>query len=79
MQSLYPECSYIKENIHDVFSLVDMEICSRSSIFLRSGGSSWSLNVSQERHGRGVDHSDKENLEILSGSKLDDVDLEEDV
>ena len=37
------------DQIHDFLSLVEMEICSRSKIFIYSGGSSWSKNIRQER------------------------------
>ena len=64
-KNLYPECPYFVENLHDVFSLLDMEVCSSSKIFLRSGGSSWSSNVAQERHIHGTDVRDFENMELL--------------
>ena len=71
-----PDCPYINENSHDVFSLIDMEICTNSFIFLRSSGSSWSLNVAQDRHVRGIDAEDFENMSVM-GVKGEGFDEEE--
>lgn len=37
------------DQIHDFLSLVEMELCSMSRVFIYSGASSWSRNVNQER------------------------------
>lgn len=78
VEAFYPKCEYLKENLHDVFSLVEMEICARSKLFLSSGGSSWSLNIAQERRIDQVDANDRENLEVISDGKVGRLDLEED-
>ena len=75
-EKAYEGCEYFEENGHDVFSLIDMEICTNSFIFLRSGGSSWSLNVSQERHVHGVDSEDFENMNLLGVSGVGEDDEE---
>lgn len=75
-EKMNPECTYLNENKHDAFSLLDMEICTNSFIFLRSGGSSWSLNVSQERHVHGVDGEDFENMNLL-GAEASDIGIDE--
>ena len=36
-------------NKYELLSLIEQELCSRSSTFLRASGSSWSLNVHYER------------------------------
>ena len=70
VEAMYPDCPYMVEQMHDIFSLIDMELCTKSEIFSRSGGSSWSLNVAQERHVHGVDSKDFENLSLLSDGAL---------
>lgn len=70
VEAMYPDCPYMVEQMHDLFSLIDMELCTKSRIFSRSGGSSWSLNVAQERHVHGTDEKDFENLSLLSEGAL---------
>ena len=66
------DCDYIKDNNHDVFSQIDMEICSNSRLFMRSMGSSWSNNVHQERKVHGTDREDVENMSILEMESFDE-------
>nr|XP_039259220.1 uncharacterized protein LOC120335707 isoform X1 [Styela clava] len=42
---LITACSFLGENYNDFSALVEMEICTRSSVFLRSVYSSWSDNI----------------------------------
>ena len=39
----------VTENKYDLLSLIEQEICSQSTMFLRASGSSWSTNVHYER------------------------------
>lgn len=39
----------LKDQKHDFISLVEMELCAESTLFIYSGGSSWSRNICMER------------------------------
>ena len=49
IKEVYTDCSSIMENFHDIFSLVEQELCYKSKTFYASVGSSWSLNIEVER------------------------------
>ncbi|CBY32445.1 unnamed protein product [Oikopleura dioica] len=54
MLGMYPNCKWMKDNFHDIFSSLEQEICSLSDTFLYASGSSWSLNIMMERHARNI-------------------------
>jgi len=54
MLDMYPNCKWMKDNFHDIFSSLEQEICSLSDTFLYASGSSWSLNIMMERHARNI-------------------------
>ena len=54
MLGMYPNCKWMKDNFHDIFSSLEQEICSLSDTFLYASGSSWSLNIVMERHSRNI-------------------------
>ena len=45
----YPNCEFVQDNLHEVFSLFEQEICSRGSVFIYSTSSSWSGSIRRER------------------------------
>ena len=49
IKDMYEDCDSIMDNFHDIFSLVEQEMCFRSKTFYASVGSSWSLNIELER------------------------------
>lgn len=62
-------CSVFRSHLYDSHSLLEQEICFNSDKFLWSTGSSWSLNVLQERSLSGRGGSDVKNLKELFGFK----------
>ena len=60
----FQNCNKINENFHDLFSTLEQEICYRSNQFLYSTGSSWSLNIVQERFTIGF--GEDKNLENIN-------------
>ena len=54
MLGMFPNCKWMKDNFHDIFSSLEQEICSLSDTFLYASGSSWSLNIMMERHARNI-------------------------
>jgi len=54
MLSMYPNCQWMEDNFHDIFSSLEQEICSLSDTFLYSAGSSWSRNIMMERHAQNI-------------------------
>ena len=48
----------LNDQIHDFLSQVEMELCSKSDLFIYSKSSSWSLNIIMERQARRVSHFD---------------------
>ena len=56
------------DQMHDFVSLFEMEICSRSKIFIYSGGSSWSRNINMERQAKRADKKDIDNQNFLVAS-----------
>jgi len=66
MLSMYPNCQWMEDNLHDIFSSLEQEICSLSDTFLYAAGSSWSLNIMMERHARNIpDVKSLENMALL--------------
>ena len=51
----------------------EMELCSNAKVFVRSGGSSWSFNVEQERYAHLRHFNDTTNTFLISGD-VSDVD-----
>lgn len=49
-EAAYPNCEFVQDNLHEVFSLFEQEICSRGSVFIYSTSSSWSGSIRRERH-----------------------------
>lgn len=62
-------CPKFLSYLYDCHSLLEQEICFQSDKFLWSTGSSWSMNVLQERALDGRGYSDAKNLKILFGFK----------
>ena len=58
----------LKDQKHDFISLVEMELCSESTLFIYSGGSSWSRNIVMEREARRVHQFDQGNGMFLDWS-----------
>jgi hypothetical protein len=54
MLGMFPNCKWMKDNFHDIFSSLEQEICSLSDTFLYASGSSWSLNIMMERHAQNI-------------------------
>ena len=48
-----------------------MELCSNARVFVRSGGSSWSFNVEQERYAKLNSFNDTTNTFLISGDLTD--------
>lgn len=48
-----------------------MELCSNAKVFVRSGGSSWSFNVEQERYSKLNNYNDTTNTFLISGDTSD--------
>jgi len=66
MRSMYPNCQWMEDNFHDIFSSLEQEICSLSDTFLYAAGSSWSRNIMMERHARNIpDEKSLENMALL--------------
>ena len=55
-----------RDEIHDFVSLVEMELCSRSQLFIYSGGSSWSRNILMERETIRIHKFDLENSRFMA-------------
>jgi len=49
-EAAYPNCEFVQDNLHEVFSLFEQEICSRGKVFIYSTSSSWSGSIRRERH-----------------------------
>ena len=49
----------------------EMELCSNAKVFVRSGGSSWSFNVEQERYSKLNNYNDTTNTFLISGDTSD--------
>ena len=63
-------CSEFRDKyLYDSHSLFEQEICFHSSQFLWSTGSSWSMNVLQERALQGMGSLDAKNLKTIFGLK----------
>ena len=58
-------CHEFNDLIYDVHSLFEQEICFQSTQFLWSTGSSWSMNVLQERSLQGRGGMDSKNLKTI--------------
>ena len=65
VDKVFHKCDYYKQNKDDIVSLVEMEICTLSKVFLRSAGSSWSSNIQLERTIHSQSHMDMINLELF--------------
>lgn len=57
-------CSFIKEHFFDLLSLLEMNICLYSHIFLSSDTSSWSSNIIRDRIANKQNMLDKDILDI---------------
>ena len=55
-----PKAVY-EDSIHDYLSLIEMELCSKSQLFIYSGGSSWSRNIMMEREAVRTHIGDRQN------------------
>jgi len=76
-------CDEFKEDIHDVHSMIDQQLCLQSKVsfcliiifkifqtFLWAVGSSWSTNILMERHLHGKIHGDAKNTDIFERAIL---------
>jgi len=63
-------CAEFKEEIHDVHSMIDQQLCLQSRTFLWAVGSSWSTNILMERHLHGKIHGDAKNTDIFERAIL---------
>ena len=61
----FSNCKSILDELHDMHSMIDQEMCLRSQTFLWAVGSSWSTNVLMERHLHGNIHGDAKNTDIF--------------
>lgn len=72
--SAYPNCEFVQDNLHEVFSLFEQEICSRGKVFIYAPSSSWSGSIRRERHMFDVQHKliDHSLLDILENYPKDE-------
>lgn len=56
----------MRDEIHDFISLTEMEMCSKSQLFIYSGGSSWSRNILMERETIRIHKYDMENSRFMA-------------
>ena len=56
----------MRDEIHDFISLTEMELCSKSDLFIYSGGSSWSRNILMERQTVRKHQQDLENSRFMA-------------
>ncbi|CBY08641.1 unnamed protein product [Oikopleura dioica] len=50
----YPDCDYFREHTEDMLSLLEQEIVSKSTFFIRSLRSTWSSNIYFDRISHGI-------------------------
>jgi len=62
LETNWADCDQFLENKFDILSLIEQEICSKSNIFLRAQGSSWSANIHAERILANVEQKDQKNI-----------------
>ena len=74
VDKVFHKCDYYKLNKDDIVSLVEMEVCTLSKVFLRSAGSSWSSNIQLERTIHSQSHMDMINLELFMENHEDKKD-----
>jgi len=73
----YEGCDFVHENMHELSSLFEQEVCSRGQVFIFAPSSSWSGAVRRERH-IGTDHRtqiDHSLLDILENYPKDETKL----
>lgn len=72
--SAYPNCEFVQDNLHEVFSLFEQEICSRGKVFIYAPSSSWSGSIRRERHMYDTQHKliDHSLLDILENYPKDE-------
>lgn len=46
----YDDCDFVENNMHELSSLFEQEVCSRGQVFIFAPSSSWSGAVRKERH-----------------------------
>lgn len=54
----YFSCSLMKDNYEDVFSQLEMDICSQATVFMRSSTSSWSKVITEGRAMKSLNYYD---------------------
>lgn len=75
----YHGCDFVHDNMHELSSLFEQEVCSRGQVFIFAPSSSWSGAVRRERH-IGTDHRnqiDHSLLDILENYPKDETKLVE--
>ena len=69
------DCDYFREHKDDMLSLLEQEIVSKSTFFIRSLASTWSSNIYQERTSHGINNTisvlDLMDIDIYSKPKRD--------
>jgi len=72
--SAYPNCEFVQDNLHEVFSLFEQELCSRGKVFIYAPSSSWSGSIRRERHMYDTQHKliDHSLLDILENYPKDE-------
>lgn len=73
-ETAYANCEFVQENMHEVFSLFEQEICSRGKVFVYAPSSSWSGSIRRERHMSDLQHKliDHSLLDILENYPKDE-------
>ena len=61
----YEGCDFVQENMHEVSSLFEQEVCSRGQVFVFAPSSSWSGAVRRERHLQNSHYTDHSLLDLL--------------
>ena len=61
----YEGCDFVQENMHEVSSLFEQEVCSRGQVFVFAPSSSWSGAVRRERHITKTHYTDHSLLDLL--------------
>jgi len=75
----YEGCDFVHENMHELSSLFEQEVCTRGQVFIFAPSSSWSGAVRRERH-IGTEHRtqiDHSLLDILENYPKDETKLVE--
>ena len=70
LRKRYSKCpeDTLHDELHDFLSLTEMELCSTSTVFIYSGGSSWSRNINMERQAKRMHRWDQPNSWFLPAS-----------